>query len=106
VTTVLIETHAGKSFKHYIKNSMSGFKEKVHEVVKAIPAGQTLSYKEVANMAGSPKGYRAVANLMARNYNQDIPCHRVVRSDGALGGYNRGGEVVKKAKLVAEGVKF
>lgn len=82
------------------------FTEKVHEVVKKIPKGSVLTYKEVAQNAGNPKAARAVANIMAKNYNLDIPCHRVIRSDGKLGGYNRGGEVKKRAILQAEGVKL
>ncbi|MFM2339392.1 MAG: hypothetical protein RLZZ360_28 [Candidatus Parcubacteria bacterium] len=82
---------------------MSEFSEKVHSVVKAIPKGQVLTYNEVAKRAGNPKAARAVANLMAKNYNPDIPCHRVIRSDGGLGGYNRGGEVEKRKILQKEG---
>ena len=66
------------------------FKEKVLEIVKTIPKGKTMSYKEVAMKAGSPNAYRAVGNILNKNYNPDIPCHRVVRSDGSFGGYNRG----------------
>ncbi len=79
------------------------FSEQVHKVVKGIKKGQTMTYGEVAAKAGNPKAARAVANLMAKNYNPDIPCHRVIRSDGTLGGYNRGGEVVKREILQKEG---
>lgn len=65
---------------------MKTFKEKVLEVVVAIPAGQTLSYKEVAERAGSPRAYRAVGNILNKNYDPRIPCHRVIRSNGSLGG--------------------
>ncbi len=82
---------------------MSTFTENVHRVVKGIKKGQMMTYKAVATAAGNPKAARAVANLMAKNYNPDIPCHRVIRSDGALGGYNRGGETVKKEILQKEG---
>ncbi len=83
---------------------MSIFSEHVHKIVKAIPKGQVLTYGEVATRAGNPKAARAVANLMAKNYDPTIPCHRVIRSDGKLGGYNRGGETVKKEILQKEGV--
>lgn len=63
-----------------------------------------MSYSEVANAAGRPKAARAVANIMAKNFDPDIPCHRVIRSDGRLGGYNRGGEAAKRALLESEGV--
>lgn len=66
------------------------FSDKVYEVVKNIPKGQTLTYKQVADLAGSPRAFRAVGNILNKNYNSQIPCHRVVRSDGKTGGYNRG----------------
>lgn len=70
---------------------MKTFKEKVYDVVAKIPRGKTMTYKEVARRAGSPKAYRAVGNIM--NGNPDtkrVPCHRVVRSDGDPGGYASG----------------
>lgn len=73
------------------------------KVVKKIPAGEVLTYKQVAIEAGNPKAARAVANIMAKNYDPLIPCHRVIRSDGGLGGYNRGGTDVKKQLLEKEG---
>lgn len=82
---------------------MSTFTDNVHRVVKGIKKGQVMTYKAVAEAAGNPKAARAVANLMAKNYNPDIPCHRVIRSDGGLGGYNRGGEVEKRKILQKEG---
>lgn len=78
------------------------FSALVKGVVKEIPKGSTMSYKEVAIKAGNPKAARAVARIMASNYDLKIPCHRVVRHDGTLGGYNRGGEVVKRAILTSE----
>lgn len=80
------------------------FSERVHAVVRSIPAGETRSYQAVATAAGNPRAARAVANLMARNADPSIPCHRVIRSDGTPGGYNQGGEVGKRARLQAEGV--
>ena len=71
---------------------MISFKEKVLEVVKNIPEGKTLSYKQVATLSGSPNASRAVGNIMKENYDENIPCHRVIRSDGSPGGYNRGSE--------------
>ncbi|MDO8564886.1 MAG: MGMT family protein [bacterium] len=67
-------------------------------VVAAIPKGKTLTYKEVAVLARSPRAFRAVGNILNTNYNPAIPCHRVVRSDGSIGGYNRG--VKQKARLL------
>lgn len=74
------------------------FKERVFKVVKGIPRGKTLSYKEVAEKAGYPRAWRAVGNVLKRNRDSEIPCHRVIRSNGSLGGYNRGKE--KKAALL------
>lgn len=72
---------------------MKSFSEKVYEIVKTIPKGQTLNYKQVAKMLGRPKAFRAVGNILNKNYDKSIPCHRVIRSDGKTGGYNRGGEL-------------
>lgn len=80
----------------------SSFSDRVKAVVKKIPKGKTLSYKEVATKAGNDKAARAVARLMATNFDPEIPCHRVIRSDGSLGGYNRGGESVKRDILKSE----
>ncbi len=76
------------------------FSERVYVVVQKIPRGKTRTYKEVATQAGSPHAYRAVGNILSKNYNPRIPCHRVVRTDGALGGYNRGLE--RKAEMLRE----
>lgn len=77
---------------------MISFKEKVYAVVRRIPKGETLTYQQVAKLAGSPKACRAVGNVLNKNYDPAIPCHRVVRSDGQTGGYNRG--AAKKAQLL------
>lgn len=66
------------------------FKEKIFETVRKIPRGRTLTYKQVAALSGRPMAYRAVGNILKSNYDPAIPCHRVVRSDGQIGGYNRG----------------
>lgn len=74
------------------------FSDKVYAVVKKIPKGKTLSYKEVARLAGNKYAYRAVGNILNKNYDTSIPCHRVIRSDGKVGGYN--GLIGQKAKLL------
>lgn len=84
----------------------SSFTINVQTVVKAIPKGSVMTYKEVAAKAGNIKAARAVANIMAANYDSEIPCHRVIRTDRGLGGYNRGGEVKKRAILKSEGYTF
>lgn len=81
------------------------FKEKVLEIVRKIPKGKTLTYKEVATRAGSPHAYRAVGSIMKSNFDPKIPCHRVIGSDGRMHGYNRGGiekklEILKKEKAI------
>lgn len=69
---------------------MKSFTEKVYEIVKKIPKGSVLTYKEVAKMTGNNKASRAVGNILHKNFDPKIPCHRVIRSDGKFGGYNRG----------------
>lgn len=68
------------------------FRQKVLDVVRKISAGQTLSYKQVAKKAGSPNAYRAVGNILNKNFDPKIPCHRVICANGKIGGYNRGKE--------------
>jgi methylated-DNA-[protein]-cysteine S-methyltransferase len=79
----------------------SVFKDRVLAVVLKIPKGETLTYGEVANLAGYPGAARAVGSVMSSNFRSDIPCHRVVRADG-IGRYNRG-EEKKKELLKKEG---
>lgn len=79
----------------------SRFAEKVYAVVAKIPKGTTMTYGEVAKKAGKPRAARAVGMIMSKNYNPKVPCHRVVRADGKMGGYNRGGPS-RKAELLLE----
>lgn len=81
----------------------SAFANRVYAVVAHIPRGKVMTYKQVATKASSPGAARAVGNLMKRNYNPDIPCHRVIRSDGKPCGYNRGGPARKLELLREEG---
>ncbi len=76
----------------------------VKMVVAQIPEGKTMTYKEVSAAAGRPAAHRAVANIMAANYDSNVPCHRVIRSDCSPGGYNRGGVEEKRRLLKQEGV--
>lgn len=78
------------------------FQERVHAVVAAIPRGEVRTYGQVAVLAGSPRAYRAVGSILARNYDPAVPCHRVIKADGTLGAYNRGIRK-KRALLRAEG---
>jgi len=87
---------------HMVKSG--DFKERVLRVVSEIPRGKTLTYKEVAEISGSPRAFRAVGNIMKSNRNPNVPCHRVIRSDGNVGGYNAiGGSKKKKEILKREG---
>ena len=81
---------------------MKTFSEKVYRVVAKIPKGKTLTYVEVAKRAGSPRAYRAVGNILNKNRDPDVPCHRVIRSDGLTGGYRDGAEA-KIVRLKKEG---
>jgi len=77
---------------------MTDFSQRVYKTVKGIPKGETLTYGEVAILAGRPGAARAVGNILSKNFDPKVPCHRVIRADGKLGGYNRGAE--KKAKIL------
>jgi len=81
---------------------MKTFSNKVKKVVAKIPSGKTITYAEVARRAGNPRAYRAVGNILNKNYDLKIPCHRVIRSNGELGGYNKGSEK-KREMLLREG---
>ena len=76
----------------------TSFQEKVYSVVKNIPKGEVLTYKEVAKKAGRLKAYRAVGNVLNKNMDPKVPCHRVIRSDGRIGGYRYGN--VSKIKIL------
>ncbi len=84
------------------------FQIKVWKYLKTIPKGQVRTYLDVAKAINKPKAVRAVANAIGKNpYAPKIPCHRVIRSDGALGGYSgRGGIKTKKKLLKLEGNSF
>ena len=74
---------------------------RVWNELKKIPKGETRTYKEIAELIGKPQAARAVANACGKNpYPITIPCHRVVRSDGGLGGYSGEGGVEKKRFLL------
>ncbi len=77
------------------------FQMKVWNYIKTIPKGEVKSYKEVAIGINKPKSARAVANACARNpYAPKIPCHRVIRTDGRLGGYSAAGGIKTKKRLL------
>lgn len=78
----------------------SDFKNRVIKVVSQIPKGTVLSYGEVARVAGNPRAARVVGNIMKKNTDKKVPCHRVILSSGKIGGYN--GLVGKKKKLLKQ----
>lgn len=81
---------------------MTLFARKVYKVVLKIPLGEVRTYKWVAKKIGRPKAYRAVGQVLKNNpYPLIIPCHRVIESNGKLGGYSRG-KRMKKVLLELE----
>ncbi len=76
--------------------SKLAFASRVFRVVRRLRRGETLTYGEVAKLAGSPLAYRAVGNILNKNYDPAIPCHRIIRADGRAGGYNRGSSLKRK----------
>ncbi len=82
---------------------MTKFKKRVYSVVSKIPKGKVMSYKQVAEASGYPKAWRAVGNVLNKNRSADVPCHRVICSDGKVGGL-AGGTEKKIALLKKEGV--
>ena len=77
------------------------FQLKVWNYLKKIPKGKVKSYQQVAKAIGKPNSFRAVANAVGKNpYPPKIPCHRVIRSDGGLGGYSGKGGIQQKRRLL------
>ena len=84
------------------------FQVKVWKYLKTTPKGKVITYKQLAKAIKMPKAVRAVANACANNpYAPKIPCHRVIRSDGGLGGYSGPGGIRQKIRLLrSEKVKI
>ena len=84
------------------------FQLKVWTYLRKIPRGRVKTYSQVAKAIGKPLAVRAVANAIGKNpYAPKIPCHRVIRSDGSLGGYSgKGGVKTKRFLLKKEGIKL
>ena len=94
-----------KSKKIFDKKEKPKFSNGVHKVVRKIPRGKVMVYAEVARRAGFCRAWRAVGNILAKNRSPEIPCHRVIKSNGEIGGYNRGTK--KKIELLKkEGLKI
>lgn len=89
---------------------MSTFAERIYEQLKKVPKGRVTTYGLLAKSIGS-KAYRAVGMVLSKNpYAPIVPCHRVVRSDGTIGGFmgqSQGENVAKKKRMLeAEGIVF
>ena len=82
------------------------FTERVRDVVRGIKKGHVLTYGQVAELSGAKGAARAVGTIMKNNYDKTVPCHRVIRSDGTIGEYNRGGPDKKMKLLKSESVTF
>jgi len=82
------------------------FNQKVWEKLKGIPKGRISTYKEIAKAIGKPKAFRAVGNACNKNpFAPKVPCHRIVKSNGRIGGYAQGPK--KKTELLErEGIKI
>ena len=92
--------------KKISKTSGTLFQKKVWLELSKIPKGETRTYKEIAIAIGRPKSARAVANACGKNPQPiKIPCHRVIRSDGKLGGYSAQGGTAAKLRILKEEIK-
>lgn len=85
-------------------------REKIYKLLKQVPKGKVTTYKELAQAAGT-RAYRAVGTYMKENpYAPEVPCHRVVKSDGSIGGFNgktSGKDVLRKIDMLKkEGIVF
>ncbi len=92
-----------KQKTHSFKGTQTAFAQKVYAIVSRIPKGKTLTYSDVAKRAGRSGAARAVGTIMSKNRDRSVPCHRVIRSDGGMGGYAFGGSAKKRAILRKEG---
>lgn len=87
-------------------SSLSDFEKAVYKAILNIPKGEVRSYKWVAEAIGRPRSCRAVGNALNKNpYSPVVPCHRVISSDGSIGGFALGLKA-KKRLLKKEGVDW
>lgn len=80
----------------------SEFRNRVYKIIKKIPRGEVMTYKQVAEKTGCPRAWRAVGNILNKNKDKNIPCHRVIKSNDKIGGY-KNGERKKISLLKKEG---
>ena len=83
-------------------NQRNTFANRVKNAVRQIPKGQARTYGEIAKAIGRSGAARAIGTVMKNNYDLTVPCHRVIRADGTIGDYNRGGSRKKKMLLKIE----
>ena len=97
-----------QGFSYFMILKGTNFQIKVWNYLKTIKKGTVLTYSDVARGINKPRAVRAVANAIGKNpYAPKIPCHRVIRSDGSLGGYSgKGGIKTKKKLLKSEGISL
>ena len=85
------------------ESNSTAFQKSVWDQIKNIPRGRTMTYKDLAIAIGRPNAARAVANACSKNpYPIIVPCHRVIRSDGRIGGYSGPGGSKQKEKLLKQ----
>ena len=97
----LYDKIAKKQDLNYMNLKGTKFQIKVWNYLKKIPKGEVRTYLQVAKAIGRPKAHRAVANAVGKNpYPPKIPCHRVIRTDGSLGGYSGKGGIKTKLRLL------
>lgn len=91
--------------ERFLKKPTSIFQKRIYKIVSEIPKGRVMTYKAVAKLAGKSRAWRAVGNLLNKNKNPKIPCHRVVRSDGKISGFKEGTN--RKIEILkTEGIKI
>jgi methylated-DNA-[protein]-cysteine S-methyltransferase len=87
------------------KFRITNFQKKVYKAVKKVPKGKVFTYKQVAEILGNKNLARAVGSALNKNRDRSVPCHRVIRSDGKIGGFAKGAKR-KIAILKKEGIKI
>jgi len=98
----LTRSNCGSTYEHALLRALTPFQQKVLRECAKIPRGQTRTYSQIARAIGKPHAARAVGNALAINpLAPIIPCHRVVRADGSLGGYSAKGGTGKKRHLLS-----
>ena len=99
---MLTRSNRGSTYEHALLRALTPFQRAVLLECAKIPKGKTITYAELARRIGKPHTARAVGNALAINpLAPTIPCHRVVKGDGSLGGYSAKGGILKKKKLLA-----